>query len=339
MSNATPFGEPPHGGSSGGGDWNVWPVEPLHLSASKTVLPGGENARHDSNATSDGGKGFSGKKTTLCGFEAKVTHEEWSNRSTRTRLRRTGSHRSSRFVSVSKHAATLTAIHARTEHHRQDKLGWLRAAVLGANDGLISTASLLIGVAAADASRNALVQTGFAALGAGALSMAAGEYVSVSAQADAEAADIAKESKEIEDHEESEIHELAAIYRGRGLNHDLANQVARAMHEHDALGAHLRDELSITETSRARPVQAAVYSAAAFAIGAVVALLAALVAPNASRIAVIAISTLVALGSLGVLGARLGGAPVGRAAARVLLGGALAMAVTALIGRLVGQAI
>jgi vacuolar iron transporter family protein len=240
---------------------------------------------------------------------------------------------------VSKHGATLTATHARAERHRQDQLGWLRAAVLGANDGLISTASLLIGVAAADASRNALVQTGFAALGAGALSMAAGEYVSVSAQADAEAADIAKESKEIEDHEESEIHELAAIYRGRGLNHDLANQVARAMHEHDALGAHLRDELSITETSRARPVQAAAYSAAAFAVGAVVALLAALVAPNPSRIAVIAISTLVALGSLGVLGARLGGAPVGRAAARVLLGGALAMAVTALIGQLVGQAI
>jgi vacuolar iron transporter family protein len=227
----------------------------------------------------------------------------------------------------------------RPERHRQHHLGWLRAAVLGANDGLISTASLLIGIAAADATRNTIVKTGLAALAAGALSMGAGEYVSVSAQADAERADIEKESKEIEDHEESEIHELAAIYRGRGLNQDLANEVARAMHAHDALGAHLRDELSITDESRARPLQAAWSSAAAFAIGATVAVLAALGAPGSMRIPFIAAVTLFALGSLGIVGARLGGAPVKRAAIRVLVGGAIAMGVTAIIGQLIGQAV
>jgi vacuolar iron transporter family protein len=182
----------------------------------------------------------------------------------------------------------MSSVHQRAERHRQHHLGWLRAAVLGANDGLISTASLLIGISAADATRNTIVKTGFAALAAGALAMGAGEYVSVSAQADAERADIAKESKEIADHEESEIHELAAIYRGRGLSTELANQVARAMHDHDALGAHLRDELSITEQSRARPVQAALSSAVAFAFGATVAVLAAIAGPKSSHIAIIA---------------------------------------------------
>jgi vacuolar iron transporter family protein len=234
---------------------------------------------------------------------------------------------------------SISAVPQRAERHRQHHLGWLRASVLGANDGLISTASLLIGIAAADATRNTIVKTGLAALAAGALAMGAGEYVSVSAQADAERADIEKETKEIADHEESEIHELAAIYRGRGLTPDLANQVARAMHDHDALGAHLRDELSITDQSRARPVQAALSSAAAFALGATIAVLAALVAPDATRIVIVATITLIALGTLGVVGARLGGAPVRRAAFRVLVGGAIAMGVTAIIGQLIGQAV
>jgi vacuolar iron transporter family protein len=233
----------------------------------------------------------------------------------------------------------MSPVTQRAERHRQHHLGWLRAAVLGANDGLISTSSLLIGIAAADATRNTIVKTGFAALAAGALAMGAGEYVSVSAQADAERADIEKESKEIEDHEESEIHELAAIYRGRGLSLDLANQVARAMHDHDPLEAHLRDELSITERSRARPGQAALSSSVAFAIGATVAVLAAVVAPESTRIVVVAVVTLIALGCLGVVGARLGGAPVRRAAFRVLVGGAIAMGVTALIGQFIGRAV
>ena len=233
----------------------------------------------------------------------------------------------------------MTLPHARAERHRQQHMGWLRATVLGANDGLISTASLLIGISAADATRATIVKTGFAALAAGALSMASGEYISVSAQSDTERADIAKESKEIEEHEEAELHELAAIYRSRGLSTELANQVARAMHDHDALGAHLRDELSMTEDSRARPIQASVASAAAFATGALIAALAALVGSGNQRIAVIAVTTLIALGLLGVIGARLGGAHLGRGALRVLLGGSLAMGVTAIIGQIIGQAV
>ncbi len=233
----------------------------------------------------------------------------------------------------------MTLPHARAERHRQQHMGWLRATVLGANDGLISTASLLIGISAADATRATIVKTGFAALAAGALSMASGEYISVSAQSDTERADIAKESKEIEEHEEAELHELAAIYRSRGLSTELANQVARAMHDHDALGAHLRDELSMTEDSRARPIQASVASAAAFAAGALIAALAALVGSGNQRIAVIAVTTLIALGLLGVIGARLGGAHLGRGALRVLLGGSLAMGVTAIIGQIIGQAV
>lgn len=233
----------------------------------------------------------------------------------------------------------MTSFHARAERHRQHHLGWLRAAVLGANDGLISTASLLVGVSAADASRQTIVKTGFAALAAGALSMASGEYISVSAQSDTERADIAKETREIEEHEEAELHELAAIYRGRGLSPDLANQVARAMHDHDALGAHLRDELSMTEHSRARPIQASLASGVAFAAGALIAAVAALIGSGSSRIIVIAAATLVALALLGILGARLGDANPGRGAIRVILGGALAMGATAIIGQLIGQAV
>lgn len=229
--------------------------------------------------------------------------------------------------------------HGRFERHRQQHMGWLRAAVLGANDGLISTASLLIGISAAGADRSTIVKTGFAALAAGSLSMGSGEYISVSAQADSENADIAKETKEIEEHEEAEIHELAAIYRGRGLSQELADQVARAMHQHDALGAHLRDELSMTERSKANPVQASLASAGAFAVGALVAALAALVGSGSSRIASIAVATLFALGLLGLAGARLGDAPIRRGALRVLAGGALAMGVTAIIGQLIGQAV
>jgi VIT1/CCC1 family predicted Fe2+/Mn2+ transporter len=222
------------------------------------------------------------------------------------------------------------------EKHRSGRANWLRAAVLGSNDAIVSTASVMMGVAASNASRDAILIAGVAGLVAGAMSMAAGEYVSVSSQRDAEHADIAIEKEELAHSPEAELHELANIYMHRGLDKQLAMQVAKQLHEHDQLGAHLRDELGITEANRARPLQAAWISAVSFAFFALVPVLALLVAPASHRMATIAGVTLVSLASLGALGGYLGGASVVRASLRVTLGGALAMAVTAGIGHLLG---
>ncbi|HKQ97598.1 MAG TPA: VIT family protein [Candidatus Polarisedimenticolia bacterium] len=224
------------------------------------------------------------------------------------------------------------------ESHRSTRLGWLRAAVLGANDGLISTSSLVVGVAAAGPAQEAVVLAATAGLVAGALSMAAGEYVSVSSQADVEAADLARERRELLTSPDLERSELAGIYVGRGLTPDLAAQVADQMMAHDALGAHARDELGLNEMTRARPVQAAVASAAAFAAGATLPLLMAIGIPVARLAPSVVGGTLVLLALLGATAARLGGAPIGRAAARVLFWGALAMGGTAVVGRLFGAA-
>lgn len=226
----------------------------------------------------------------------------------------------------------------RQQQHRSGRVGWLRAAVLGADDGIVSTASLTIGVAAAAASRSAILVAGLAGLVAGAMSMAAGEYVSVSSQRDAERADITLERQQQQADPDLELAELTDIYVRRGLDPDLAGTVAATLMQADPLGAHLRDELGLSDHTRARPVQAAVVSAASFAVGAGLPLLALLLAPPASRIAVIAASALGLLALLGVLGGRLGGAAARRAAVRVTVGGGLAMAATALIGRLVGAA-
>ena len=220
------------------------------------------------------------------------------------------------------------------ERHVADRIGWLRAAVLGANDGLVSTASLIVGVAAGGASRGTVLLAGFAGLVAGALSMAAGEYVSVSSQSDAEQADLERERRELEDDVEHEREELAAIYRGRGLDAELARQVALQLMEHDALGAHARDELGMTEIHTARPLQAALASAATFAVGAALPLAVAMASTAALRVPLVAGSSLLFLALLGALGARAGGAPMAVAAARVSFWGALAMAATALVGRL-----
>jgi VIT1/CCC1 family predicted Fe2+/Mn2+ transporter len=226
----------------------------------------------------------------------------------------------------------------RAERHLSHRTGWLRAAVLGANDGIVSTASLVLGVAAAGESTRAVVTAGIAGLVAGALSMAAGEYVSVSSQRDAEQADIALETRELREDPEGELRELAAIYEGRGLPADLARQVADALSARGALRAHVRDELGLSQERMARPFQAAWASALSFSAGAVVPLLAVALIAGASRVAVCVIVTTVALAFLGDLGARLGGAPAGRAAVRVVAWGLLAMGITAAIGVLVGSA-
>lgn len=220
------------------------------------------------------------------------------------------------------------------ERHVADRIGWLRAAVLGANDGLVSTASLIVGVSAGGASRSTVLLAGFAGLVAGALSMAAGEYVSVSSQSDAEQADLARERRELEDDLEHEREELAAIYRGRGLDTDLARQVALQLMEHDALGAHARDELGMSTIHAARPLQAALASAATFALGAVLPVTVAALSPVALRMPMVAVTSLVFLALLGALGARAGGAPMGAAAVRVTFWGVLAMTATALVGKL-----
>jgi vacuolar iron transporter family protein len=222
------------------------------------------------------------------------------------------------------------------ERHRFRRAPWLRAAVLGGDDGIVSTASIMIGVAASSASRDTIVVAGLAALVGGALSMAAGEFVSVSSQRDTEQADIARERRELARTPELELDELTDIYVQRGLDKDLARQVAEQLHEADPLDAHLRDELGIHHAVRARPWQAAGVSAAAFAVGAAAPLLAVLVGPSDGRIGVIAGVALVLLAVTGALGGRVGGAPVWRAALRVLIGGGLAMAISALIGDLVG---
>lgn len=218
------------------------------------------------------------------------------------------------------------------ERHVVDRIGWLRAAVLGANDGIVSVASLIIGVAAAGQPRGAILLTGLAGLVAGAMSMAAGEFVSVSSQADAERADRAKEQRELATDWHAEHRELAHIYRRRGLSNELADRVATELMDHDALGAHLRDELGITEELAARPVQAAGASAASFACGAAVPLLLALVLPLAIIGWGIGLGSLLCLAVLGALGARTGGAKMLKPTVRVTFWGALAMAITAGVG-------
>ena len=225
------------------------------------------------------------------------------------------------------------------ETHRTDSVGWLRAAVLGANDGLISTSSLIVGIASARPERAAILLAGAAGLVAGALAMAAGEYVSVSSQSDSEDADLAKERKELETTPEAELTELTAIYVSRGLTKELAHEVAVQFTAHDALAAHARDELGIFDFTRARPVQAALTSAAAFASGAALPLLLAGVAPVANITPIIGASSLLLLFVLGALGAKLGGAPPRAGALRVAFWGTVAMAATALVGRLFGTAV
>ena len=228
---------------------------------------------------------------------------------------------------------------AHREIHRSGRGGWLRAAVLGANDGILSTAGLVVGVAAADASRAAVLTAGVAGLVAGALSMAAGEYVSVSSQRDAELADLRVERRELEEDPEGELAELAGIYAARGLEPDLALRVAEQLSAGDRLAAHARDELGLAADALARPFQAAWTSALSFTAGAALPLAAIAATPGTARIPVTAGVTLIALAALGALGARLGGAAVGRAAARVAAWGAAAMALTGAIGALVGASV
>jgi VIT1/CCC1 family predicted Fe2+/Mn2+ transporter len=225
------------------------------------------------------------------------------------------------------------------EPHRSGRTGWLRAAVLGSNDAIVSVASLLVGVGATSASKTTMFITGVAGMFAGAMSMAVGEYVSVSSLRDVEHADIAKETAELEASPDAELHELAGIYVRRGLDRELAMEVARQLSAHDQLGAHLRDELGITETARARPLQAAWVSAASFSAFALVPLAALVIAPNGWRVGTIAVITLISLAALGALGGRIGGASAWRAALRVAGGGALAMAITSAVGRLLGVAL
>jgi VIT1/CCC1 family predicted Fe2+/Mn2+ transporter len=222
------------------------------------------------------------------------------------------------------------------EMHRSGRSGWLRAAVLGSNDAIVSTASLMMGIAATQASRDAILISGFAALSAGAMSMAAGEFVSVSSTADAEAADIAREKEELATSPDAELVELAGIYHKRGLDKDLAMQVAKQLSAHDQLGAHLRDELGIDERNRSRPLQAAWISAVSFALFALLPIFGLVVAPNGYRMHSIAAVTIVSLAALGAIGGRLAGASILRASLRVTVGGALAMAVTSGIGHLLG---
>lgn len=229
--------------------------------------------------------------------------------------------------------------HPPTEHHLIQRAGWLRAAVLGANDGILSTASLIVGVAAGGGAGHAILLSGVAGLVGGALAMAAGEYVSVSSQADTEAADLDRERAEITANPGAEMRELAGIYVGRGLDPALAMQVAEALSARDALGAHARDELGLHEITTAQPVQAAGASALAFATGAALPLLAAILLPRSILIPGVFASALLFLALLGAVGARAGGAGIVRGALRVLFWGALAMAVTAFIGSAVGQRI
>jgi vacuolar iron transporter family protein len=222
------------------------------------------------------------------------------------------------------------------ERHRSERIGWLRASVLGANDGIVSTASLVLGVAGAGATKSSVLITGVAGLVAGAMSMAAGEYVSVGSQADTEEADLARERRELATQDESERAELASIYVARGLDPALAKQVADQLMAHDALGAHARDELGITDLQRARPVQAALASAASFSVGAAMPLVSLLVAPAGLLAAIVTGSSLVVLAILGGVAARAGGAPLAVGALRVTVWGALAMAITYGVGTLFG---
>lgn len=225
------------------------------------------------------------------------------------------------------------------EFHRSDRIGWLRASVLGANDGIVSTASLILGVAAAHVSQDQILVTGIAGLVAGAMSMAAGEYVSVSSQSDTEAADLAREKEELVKDIDHEHDELAQIYQGRGLDAELAKEVARQLMLHDALGSHARDELGINEKFSARPVQAALASALTFAVGAALPLSLVLISPLDELLLWVSITSLLCLAILGGLAAQVGGANMLKGAIRVIFWGAFAMGLTAGIGSLFGVAI
>lgn len=233
--------------------------------------------------------------------------------------------------------------HTHADAHPDDphfisRSGWLRAAVLGANDGIVSVSSLLVGIAASGADRHSVLLAGVAGLSAGALSMAAGEYVSVSSQSDIERADIKRETRALKEDPETELRELAEIYEARGLAPETALKVAREMTEYDALGAHIRDELGLSDVTAANPLQAAATSALTFSAAAAVPLLGALAAPEGALIPFVLFATLLALAVLGFIGATTGGAPWGRAVVRVVFWGCVAMGVTALIGRIFGVA-
>lgn len=230
-------------------------------------------------------------------------------------------------------------LHTHPETHLVERIGWLRAAVLGANDGIVSTASLIVGVAAASSSTSQVLVAGTAGLVAGAMSMAAGEYVSVSSQSDTEQADLAREREELASQPDFEREELAQIYVQRGLDRALAYQVADQLMAKDALGAHARDELGMSEVTAARPIQAALTSAATFAAGAALPLLAALLLPKSAVLVGVSAASLIFLALLGAIGARVGGAKVGKAMMRVTFWGAMAMALTAGIGAVFGTAV
>lgn len=231
----------------------------------------------------------------------------------------------------------MATSHKSAEHHFVHRIGWLRAAVLGANDGIVSTASLIVGVAAASSDRSGIMIAGVAGLVAGAMSMAAGEYVSVSSQADTEKADLETERQALRESPEAEHEELAHIYMARGVEVELARQVATQLMEHDDLAAHARDELGMSETGAARPVQAALTSAASFSVGSVLPLAAAALAPFTRILPVVSIISLISLALLGAISARAGGAGMTTAAVRVTVWGALAMGLTAGIGVLFGM--
>jgi VIT1/CCC1 family predicted Fe2+/Mn2+ transporter len=233
----------------------------------------------------------------------------------------------------------MARLHSHPEYHLVDRIGWLRAAVLGANDGILSTASLIVGVAAAATAKNTVLVAGVAGLVAGAMSMATGEYVSVSSQSDTERAELTRERKELSENVEFEKEELAQIYINRGLDPPLARQVAQQLMAKDALSAHARDELGISEITTARPVQAAFTSALTFSVGAALPLLMVVIAPIGAVVPIVAVTSLGFLALLGAIGARAGGANVGRAMARVMFWGALAMGLTAGIGKVFGTVV
>lgn len=233
----------------------------------------------------------------------------------------------------------MSRLHLHTERHAVERIGWLRAAVLGANDGIVSTASLIVGIAASAADHTAVLSAGIAGLVAGALSMAAGEYVSVSSQADTEAADMARERRELAEQPAEELEELTGIYKARGLSPELARQVAEELTAKDALAAHAREELGIAEHLAANPLQAAVTSAVTFACGAAVPLLAVLLVPTSALLWVTMVVTAVALAVLGALGGWAGGSGMARPAIRVVFWGLIAMGVTSGVGYLFGQVV
>jgi vacuolar iron transporter family protein len=233
----------------------------------------------------------------------------------------------------------MSRLRSHPERHLVARVGWLRAAVLGANDGIVSTASLIVGVAAAATGRNEILIAGAAGLVAGAMSMAAGEYVSVSSQADTERADIARETAELAANPEFEHEELAKLYVDRGVKPETASEVATQLMAKDALGAHSRDELGISAITTARPVQAALTSAATFTTGAAMPLLMVILAPVTQLVAIVSVASLAFLALLGAVGARAGGAPIMKAVTRVTFWGAAAMALTAAIGRVVGTVV